>query len=123
MTDRDPLDAFDDGALASVAHERDLPVERLRSLVVRQQESVRGLPGVDDLVYEYRKAFARQPVVERREEAYYLLVPGHVWPEFAGALSIPEAELAALRAVHDRQFRAAVGDHDGDRDPLVLVRT
>lgn len=135
--DRDPLAAFDDGVLARVARERDLPPDRLRELAARQQETVRGLPGVDDLVYEYRKAFARDPVAERRAAAYYLLVPGHVWPEFGDALSLSEAELAALRALHDRQLRAAVGadptrsrtpsgtavgDRDGDREPLVLVR-
>lgn len=120
--DRDPLAAFDDAVVADVARKRDRSPAALRELAARQQESVRDLPGVDDLVYEYRKAFARSPVAERREAAYYLLVPGHVWPEFGAALSLSEAELAALRALHDRQFRAAVGDPDGDRDPLVLVR-
>lgn len=119
---RDPLAAFDDDVVASVASDRDLSVERLRELLRRQQESVRSLPGVDDLVYEYRKAFARQPLAERHPDAYFLLVPARVWPEFASALSLSDPELAAVRAVHDRQFRAVVGDHDGDRDALVFTR-
>lgn len=145
--DRDPLAAFDDAVFAAVARDRDRLPADLRDLAVRHQRSVRDLPGVDDLVYEYRKAFARGPVADRRAEAYYLLVPDHVWPEFGAALSVSDADLAALRALHDRQFRAALGgldsdtdsssdadadsdsgldfdgDGDGDRDPLVLVRS
>jgi hypothetical protein len=123
MTDtRDPLDAFDDTVIEAVARERDLEVTELRDLVRRQQEVVRSLPGVDDIVYEWRKAFATDPLVERRDEGYYLSVPSHVWPEFAPSLSASTTELNALRAVHDRQFRAVLGDVGGDDDAIVLTR-
>lgn len=119
---RDPLDAFDDTIIETVARERDVEMETLRDLVRRQQELVRSLPGVDDIVYEWRKAFATDPLVERRPDAYYLSVPGHVWPEFASSLSASTEELNAVRAVHDRQFRAVLGDVGGDTDALVLTR-
>jgi hypothetical protein len=123
MTDtRGPLVAFDDTVIETVARERDLEVTALRDLVRRQQEVVRSLPGVDDIVYEWRKAFATDPLVERRPEGYYLSVPNHVWPEFATSLSVSTAELNALRAVHDRQFRAVLGDDGGDNDAIVLTR-
>lgn len=119
---RDPLDAFDDSVFVAVAEEYDTSTETLRDLVRRQQELVRRLPGVDDIVYEWRKAFATDPLVERRSDSYFLAVPGHVWPEFASALSVSTAELNALRAVHDRQFRAELGDEAGDADAMVLTR-
>lgn len=119
---RDPLTVFDDVVIETVARERDFDVTALRDLVRRQQETVRGLPGVDDIVYEWRNAFASDPLVERRADCYFLAVPGHVWPEFAAALSVSTDELNALRAVHDRQFRAVLGDESGDRDAIILVR-
>lgn len=97
-------------------------MQTLRDLVRKQQEVVRSLPGVDDIVYEWRKAFATDPLVECRPDAYYLSVPGHVWPEFASSLSASSEELNAVRAVHDRQFRAVLGDVGGDTDALVLTR-
>ncbi|EJN60091.1 hypothetical protein [Halogranum rubrum] len=119
---RDPLHAFDDAVIEAVARERDFEVQTLRDLVRKQQEVVRSLPGVDDIVYEWRKAFATDPLVERRPDAYFLSVPGHVWPEFASSLSASGEELNAVRAVHDRQFRAVLGDVGGDTDALVLTR-
>lgn len=119
---RDPLDAFEDTVIETVARERGLELSVLRELVRRQQQTVRNLPGVDDIVYEWRKAFATDPLVERRGDSYFLAVPNHVWPEFATALSVSTDELNALRAVHDRQFRAVLGDEAGDNDALILTR-
>ncbi|WP_101297829.1 hypothetical protein [Halegenticoccus soli] len=113
---RDPLAAFDEEVVEAVARDRGVATERLRELLRRQQESVRELPGVDDIVYEWRRAFPRNPLVERRDEAYFLAVPDHVWPEFGDALSLSSAELAALRAVHARQFDASLGGTDGCGD-------
>ncbi|WP_224269281.1 hypothetical protein [Haloprofundus salinisoli] len=129
---RDPLSGFDADVVAGVAADRGTTAEELSELLARHQQSVRDLPGVDDIVYEWRKAFADNPVVERRDDRYLLSVPSHVWPEFASALSLSEEELAALRAVHAEQLRADVGDgaetdalgDDGneDDDPMILVR-
>jgi hypothetical protein len=120
---RDPLEAFDDQVFAAVAEENGVPTAALRDLVRRQQELVRRLPGVDDIVYEWRRGFPNDPVVERREEAYFLSVADTVWPEFVAALSLDEDEATLLRAVHRRQLAASVGGHPtGDRGAMVLTR-
>ncbi len=120
---RDPLAPFDDRVFAAVAEEYDASTTTLRDLVRRQQELVRRLPGVDDIVYEWRKGFPNDPVVERREEAYYLSVADTVWPEFAAALSLDEREAALLQAVHRRQLESVVGGRPtGERGAMVLTR-
>ena len=129
---RGPLAGFDDAVVGAVARDRDIDVSELRDLLRRQQRSVRDLPGVDDIVYEWRKAFAREPLLERREDAYLLAVPNHVWPEFAASLSLSDAELLALREVHERQVRTSLRVSEGgegadgragdDREGMVLTR-
>lgn len=122
MTANRPSEAFDPGVIESVAEETGLDADRLVDLLDRLQRVIRPGRTADDLVYEYRKAFARDPLVERRPDAYYLAVPGHVWPEFGDALDCSSAELRALRSVHDRQFHATLGDHGDDRAPMILLR-
>ena len=120
---RDPLAAFDEAVLEAVAQEFDERVETVDALVRRHQALVRRLPGVDDVVYEWRTTFPNDPVVERRPDAYYLSLPASVWPEYVAALSLSETESAVLRAVHRRQFDAAVGGRpSGDRGAMVLTR-
>ena len=120
---RDPLASFDDGVFAAVARTHDVPDAALRDLVRRHQELVRRLPGVDDIVYEWRTAFPDDPVIERRPDVYYLSVAGTVWPEYAASLGLDDRETAALRAVHRRQLDASVGDRPtGDRGAMVLTR-
>jgi hypothetical protein len=120
---RDPLAAFDDRVFAAVAEEYGVSTATLRDLVRRQQELVRRLPGVDDIVYEWRRGFPNDPVVERRPDAYYLSVAETVWPEFAAALSLDDRETTLLRAVHRQQLAAAVGGQPtGDRGAMVLTR-
>jgi transposase-like protein len=120
---RDPLAPFDDSVLAAVARDHGVTVGTLRDLVRRHQELVRRLPGVDDLVYEWRRGFPNDPVVERRSEAYFLSVADTVWPEYVSTLSLDEREAAALRAVHRRQLESSVGDRPtGDRGAMVLAR-
>jgi hypothetical protein len=120
---RDPLAPFDDGVLAAVARDHGVTVGTLRDLVRRHQELVRRLPGVDDVVYEWRRGFPNDPVVERRPDAYFLSVADTVWPEYVAALSLDECEAAALRAVHRRQLDASVGGRPtGDRGAMVLAR-
>lgn len=124
---RHPLVGFDADIVSRVATDHGTTAEALAALLERHQQSVRELPGVDDIVYEWRNAFAENPVVERREDRYLLSVPAHVWPEFASALSLSEAELAALQAVHAEQLRIDVDAGEaksdlGDDDPMILVR-
>ena len=89
---------------------------------------MRELPGVEDIVYEWRNYFHRDPLVGRTPAVYYLALPDHVWEEFVDDLGLDAAERDALLAVHDRQARAA-SDEDGvevarlDTDAaLVLTR-
>jgi hypothetical protein len=70
-------------------------------------------------VYEWRRAFGRDPVVARRPDALHLVVEPHVWAEYVDALDAGEREAAALRAVH----AAAVAERPvDDRDPMVVGR-
>jgi hypothetical protein len=124
MVERPPLAAFDDGTFDHVAAETAVSADRLRALVRRHQEGVRDLPGVDDIVYEWRNHFHMDPLLVRTDAVYVLALPGHVWEEFADRLDVSETELDALLSVHDRQARAlvdAIGRLDGDT-ALVLTR-
>lgn len=121
---REPLAAFDDASLAAASDGG--AADRLRALARSHQETVRENPGVDDLVYEWRRAYRHSPLVERTDDAYYLLVESAAWREFGDALDLDEDERDALRALHARQFAAAVGERDGGGyggyEPMVLTR-
>jgi hypothetical protein len=101
---RDPLAAFDPEIVSAVAEVTEGDVEALWSLVRRHQEAVRDLPGVTDLVYEWRRTLDETLVV-RTEEAFCCAVRPVVWSEFAAALSLSAIERDRLEAVHDRQAR------------------
>jgi len=121
---RPPLAAFDDGILATVSDENDIEENALRALATAHQNGVRDLPGVDDIVYEWRNQFHQDPLVHRTESVYVLAIQPHVWDEFGDSLGVTDAELAALRALHDRQARALAGEtsrFDADH-ALVLTR-
>jgi hypothetical protein len=100
----EPLDAFPD-----------VEGEAKRELVSRHQQAVRDLEGVtvDGLVYEYRTQFHQDPLVTQTETAYYLSVRSHVWDEFADRMELSEEELARLKAIHEEQFAASVGEETG----------
>ncbi len=121
---RPPLAAFDDETFDHVAGETAVSADRLRTLARRHQEGVRELPGVDNIVYEWRNHFHVDPLLTRTDAVYALALPGRVWDEFADGLDSSAAEHDALVAVHDRQARALVGATgrlDGDAG-LVLTR-
>jgi hypothetical protein len=122
---RDPLAPFDEAVIESVAADHDLESERLRALLGRHQEQMRELPGVENLVYEWRKLLPRDPLVERREAVYLLVVEPNVWPQFADALGVGTNALAAVKAVHERQLSVVVGDDApsaDDREAMVVTR-
>ena len=105
-----------------VAAETGLTEGELRALVGELNASVADYPGVSDLVFEYRRAFSHDPLVERAGGTYFLLVPPRVWPEFGAALDVDDRSLAALRAVHERAFSAGTEfEERGDWVPLVLI--
>jgi len=123
MTDvRDPLAGFDPAAIEAVAEDRGIDPARLEAIARDHQEGVRDLPGIEDIVYEWRSQFHQDPLLSRTERAYVLALRDHVWNEFAQSLSLSEAETAALRALHER-VAATVLDGEADIDGvMVLVR-
>jgi hypothetical protein len=120
---RPPLAAFEDAVFESVASDTGQNADDLRKQVRRHQEHVRDLPGVDDIVYEWRNHFHLDPLVHRTDEVYVLALPEHVWDEFADPLDVTPDNLRTLKTVHDRQARTLVTDTDRLEDDAALVLT
>lgn len=121
---RDPLAAFDDEVVEAAAAEVDCSPDALRDLVRRHQALVRETPGVDDLLYEWRKYYPSDPLVARTDRAFHVVLRDRVWTEFTDRLALSPAERRALLAVHERQARAEADDGgvlDGGA-PMVLTR-
>jgi hypothetical protein len=114
--DRDPLAAFDSEVIAAAAREHGLETGDLADLLARHQEGVRELPGVEDIVYEWRTQFHRDPLAGRTPGAYYLALPAHVWDEFLDALGVEGDRADALRAAHRVQFDRAAEEAGFDPD-------
>lgn len=125
---RDLPAAFDRETVATVAAEYDRDADALAALVARAQSYLAGFPGIEDLIYEWKRTFAYDPVVARDETRYIVVLLPHVWTELADQLDISAGELDALRAVHDRQSRADFEVRAEDPsvfeggEPMVLVR-
>ena len=129
MTERDALGVFDAGLVTDVAGDHDIDSDRLSTLARTHQSNVRNLPGVDDIVYEWRTQFHQDPLLARTSAAYYLALPDHVWDEFAEDIGASEAERAALVDLHGRQTRIDADEVGADTarletsEPVVLTRT
>ncbi|WP_276261415.1 hypothetical protein [Haloglomus litoreum] len=115
---RDPLAPFDADILAAVAGRTGTDPAHLRELLRRHQQSARDLPGVDNLVYEWRKYLPYDPVVARTEAAFHCVVLPEVWADFAEALDIDDADFERLLAVHDRQARRAAEARGESTEPF-----
>ncbi len=118
-----PLSPFPDESLAAVAEETGFDADELEALVERHQQFVRdyeAVGGVDGLVYEWRQSLFEDPLDAQDGDTYYLAVPRRVWADFGRRLDLTEAELAALRGVHDRAFRTERGEPEGEA--LVLAK-
>ncbi|PSP52829.1 hypothetical protein BRC74_05620 [Halobacteriales archaeon QH_7_68_42] len=128
MTERDALGVFDAGLVTEVAGDHDIDSDRLSTLARTHQSNVRDLPGVDDIVYEWRTQFHQDPLLARTSAAYYLALPDHVWDEFAEDIGASEAERAALVDLHGRQTRIDADEVGADTarletsEPVVLTR-
>lgn len=125
MTDtRDPLAAFDDDIVETVAEGTGIDSTRLRDAAQTHQEGVQELPGVDDIVYEWRNQFHLDPLLHRDSDVYVLALRSHVWSEFGERLDVTEEELDALRTLHDEQARRLVNDAGrlADDEAVVLTR-
>lgn len=118
---------FDDQTVARVAdtlgvREADL-AEGARSV----QAAIAEYPGVsvDGLVYEWRQAFADDPLVERTPTAWVLRVPERVWNDVTDRAGVRADVEPALRALHGTETPDDVEEsepEDTARVTLVLSR-
>lgn len=123
--ERDPLAVFEDDVVSETVEETGVDPDRLRGVARSHQLTVRDLPGVEDIVYEWRRSLPKNPLVERRPEAYYLAVDATIWGEYGDALSLSSDDFDALRTLHENQLAATLGADavpDDGRLPLVLTR-
>jgi hypothetical protein len=120
VTDTDPLGPFEAGLVRDVAETFELESSTLRTALTSHQETVRENPGVDGLVYEWRRTLPYDPLVRRTPAVYHCALHEGVWAEFEPYVEVP---LAALRVVHDRQARRT-GETDPyrKREAMMLVR-
>jgi len=102
MTDTDLLAPFDHAVLRTVADENDVEFGVLREALEDHQRTMRENPGVEDLVYEWRKQYD-DPVLRRTESTFVVAVPPTVWEEYGEYLDFGDALLAAVTAVHQEQ--------------------
>lgn len=112
--------SFDDAILVATAADHDVDRGELAELVGRHQSAAATLPGIEDLVYEWRKQYD-DAVVERTPGWYYLCVPEWVWGEFADHLDAGERDLAALVEVHRRTVVARTGANTDPPDGRTYV--
>ncbi|MDG5778127.1 hypothetical protein VB773_11535 [Haloarculaceae archaeon H-GB2-1] len=110
---RDLLAPFDDDLVAEVSTEVGCTEADLRDGLREQQALARSLPGVDNLVYEWRRHFDPDPLVARRDDAYYLVVPTTVWSEFRPHLYGSAPVLDGVEEVHRRQLRRVLEREGG----------
>jgi len=118
---------FDDRTVSRLAdtlgvREADL-AESARSV----QAAVAEYPGVtvDGLVYEWRQAFADDPLVERTPTAWVLRVPERVWNDVTDRAGVRADVEPALRALHGTETPEDVEETeptDAERVTLVLSR-
>ena len=103
------------------ALERDELVDHLRA----HQKQMATLPGVENLVYEWRKQFDAT-VLARTPSVYYVAAPPWIWEEFASHLDADEAAMAAIETVHERTVRSLPEFEDGslaDAAACVLLQS
>jgi len=102
MTETDLLAPFDHAVLRTVADENDIEFAVLKEALVDHQRTMRENPGVEDLVYEWRKQYD-DPILHRTETTFVVAVPPTVWEEYGEYLELGDALLAAVTAVHQEQ--------------------
>ncbi|NLV06598.1 hypothetical protein GOC83_10710 [Haloarcula rubripromontorii] len=117
MTDPALLAPFDDKVIRGVAEANRVDEEQLRSALADHQRTMRENPGVEDLVYEWRKRFD-DAVLHRTPETFFMAVRESVWEEYGTHLGLDDYLLAAVVAVHQEQVlretaveSSAIGDN------------
>ena len=102
MTASDPLAPFDEDVIRAVASENGIGEPLLREALADHQRTMRDNPGVEDLVYEWRKQYD-DPVLARTESVFVVSVPPTVWEQYGEYLDIERATLRAVIAAHQEQ--------------------
>ncbi|WP_254271237.1 hypothetical protein [Haloarcula marina] len=102
MTESQLLAPFDEEVVRAVADANNVEYERLREAVADHQRTMRENPGVEDLVYEWRKQYD-DPVLFRSAETFIVGLPPTVWEDYGSYLGLDDYVLAALSAVHQEQ--------------------
>ena len=122
MDDTALLAPFADEVVRGVARTNSVDEEQLRSALADHQRTMRENPGVEDLVYEWRKRFD-DAVLHRTPETFFMAVRETVWEEYGTHLGLDDYLLAAVVAVHQEQvLRETAVDSTGiDEDAVALV--
>jgi len=102
MTAAALLAPFDDDVLRQVAAANHIERELLEDALASHQRTMRANPGVEDLVYEWRKQYD-DTVLVRTPSLFVLALPPTVWEEYADHLDFDDETLAAVTAVHQEQ--------------------
>jgi len=122
MNDPTLLAPFDDDVVRGVAGTNSVDEERLRDALADHQRTMRENPGVEDLVYEWRKRFD-DAVLHRTPETFFMAVRETVWEEYGAHLGLDDYLLAAVVAVHQEQVlrETAVDSSTIDENAVALV--
>ncbi|PSP59125.1 hypothetical protein BRC72_02030 [Halobacteriales archaeon QH_7_66_36] len=126
----DPLAPFEPRAVEAVAASHECTTDELRGALRRLHEHAAATPGIDELIMEWRRFLPYDVLVARTDDAYLLAVADSIWTEFGSQIGLTDAELAALRTLHERQTERTLGARDDEdspptfdeRAPLVLAR-
>lgn len=124
---------FERDAIADVADAVGVSESDLVEAAGAVQAAVGDYPGasVDGLVYEWRQAFADDPLVERTPTRWVLRVPERVWTDLCNRAGVRDSLRPALASLHAKEVadveadgggRGNKNDADDDRVPLVLAR-
>ncbi|EMA24501.1 hypothetical protein [Haloarcula argentinensis] len=122
MNDPTLLAPFDDDVVRGVAGTNSVDEERLRDALADHQRTMRENPGVEDLVYEWRKRFD-DAVLHRTPETFFMAVRETVWEEYGAHLGLDDYLLAAVVAVHQEQVlrETAVDSSAIDQNAVALI--
>ncbi|WP_058995846.1 hypothetical protein [Haloarcula sp. CBA1127] len=122
MNDPRLLAPFDDDVVRGVAGTNSVDEEQLRDALADHQRTMRENPGVENLVYEWRKRFD-DAVLHRTPATFFMAVRETVWEEYGTHLGLDDYLLAAVVAVHQEQVlrETAVDSSAIDEDAVALV--
>ncbi|MBX0303152.1 hypothetical protein [Haloarcula salinisoli] len=125
MTDDELLAPFDLAVIRTTAQRNDVEEGVLRDALAAHQRTMRENPGVEDVVYEWRKQYD-DPVLVRTPDVFILALPPTVWEEYANYLEFEDGVLPAVAAVHAEQTvrtdAVSASSLVSDRAPLLVAR-